>query len=94
MGYGCPVLDSSQPRTAPADQHHSPLQQGTPSTELQSHHALLHHTLGNGSFDVFMKMSKPISVAQLAIADHKNDMQGAAKALDEVLAKCVREVSR
>lgn len=30
---------------------------GLPSTKLQSSHALLHHTLGNGSFDTFSAMS-------------------------------------
>ena len=30
---------------------------GLPSTRLQGSHALLHHTLGNGSFDTFSAMS-------------------------------------
>lgn len=30
---------------------------GLPSTSLQNSHALLHHTLGNGSFDTFSAMS-------------------------------------
>ncbi|KAJ9093779.1 hypothetical protein QFC19_008222 [Naganishia cerealis] len=30
---------------------------GLPSTKLQSSHALLHHTLGNGSFDTFSAMN-------------------------------------
>lgn len=36
---------------------------GTPVTSYQASHALLHHSLGNGDFQVFTKMSSMITVA-------------------------------
>ncbi|GHJ87044.1 hypothetical protein NliqN6_3446 [Naganishia liquefaciens] len=36
---------------------------GLPSTRLQGSHALLHHTLGNGSFDTFSAMSSHLVAA-------------------------------
>jgi pyruvate decarboxylase len=40
---------------------------GTPSTQSQQDHALLHHSLGNGDFQVFNKMSTMITVASTHI---------------------------
>lgn len=42
---------------------------GTPSTLSQRDGMLLHHTLGNGNFDVFANMSKDISCAVAKLND-------------------------
>lgn len=57
---------------------------GQPSTASQRDGMLLHHTLGNGDFDVFVKMSEGIScnVARL------NDPYQAASLIDSVLREC------
>jgi len=31
---------------------------GLPSTDIHNHHALVHHTLGDGRFNVFINMQK------------------------------------
>jgi len=31
---------------------------GLPSTDIHNHHALVHHTLGDGRFNVFINMPK------------------------------------
>jgi indolepyruvate decarboxylase len=36
---------------------------GAPSVPLQSGHAIAHHTLGNGEYNLFQKMSEPVSCA-------------------------------
>lgn len=56
---------------------------GVPSTSLQSAHALLHHTLGNGNFTDFSKMSAHISAAT-AVLDHTSNSNWTAE-LDRVL---------
>lgn len=44
---------------------------GTPNTASQHNHALLHHSLGNGDFQVFTKMSSMITVASTHLTyDH------------------------
>ncbi|GAA5822122.1 hypothetical protein JCM10212_005920 [Sporobolomyces blumeae] len=54
---------------------------GVPSTKLQKNKALLHHTLGDGKFNVFEEASRGITCAQafLSSADH------AAQEVDRVL---------
>ncbi|KAJ5093050.1 Pyruvate decarboxylase [Penicillium angulare] len=57
---------------------------GQPTTQSQKDGMLLHHTLGNGDFDVFTKMSSAIScyVARL------NDPQDAATLIDSAIREC------
>lgn len=37
---------------------------GTPSMSIQQAHSLVHHTLGNGEFDLFYKMTDPVVCAK------------------------------
>lgn len=46
---------------------------GVPATSSQKKHLLLHHTLGNGDFTVFEKMSRPISQTTAALATNINN---------------------
>ncbi|KAJ6093309.1 hypothetical protein N7486_008598 [Penicillium sp. IBT 16267x] len=57
---------------------------GQPTTQSQKDGMLLHHTLGNGDFDVFAKMSAGIScyVAKL------DDTQNAATLIDSAIREC------
>ncbi|KAJ5155622.1 hypothetical protein N7492_008425 [Penicillium capsulatum] len=57
---------------------------GQPNTKSQKDGMLLHHTLGNGDFDVFTKMSSAIScyVARL------NDPHDAATLIDSAIREC------
>jgi pyruvate decarboxylase len=57
---------------------------GQPTTQSQRDGMLLHHTLGNGDFDVFNKMSAAIScyVARL------NDPHDAATLIDSAIREC------
>lgn len=57
---------------------------GTPSTISQQNGQLLHHTLGNGNFNVFSDMSKEISCAIAKIADPYD----AATLIDHALQQC------
>lgn len=57
---------------------------GTPSTASQKNGMLLHHTLGNGDFNVFSNMSKEISCA-IAKLTHPDD---AASLIDNALREC------
>ncbi|TPX68206.1 hypothetical protein SpCBS45565_g03251 [Spizellomyces sp. 'palustris'] len=59
---------------------------GTPSTVSQSKGAVLHHTLGNGDFQVFMRMFKEVTVAQASIVP-----ENAAAEIDRVLTTCVKK---
>src|SRR5271156_4723076 len=36
---------------------------GTPNISTQAAHALMHHTLGNGEYDIFRRMSEPVVCA-------------------------------
>lgn len=54
---------------------------GVPSTKLQKNHALLHHTLGDGKFNVFEEASKGISCAQAFLSSGDN----AAQEIDRIL---------
>ncbi|KAJ3150465.1 Pyruvate decarboxylase 1 [Geranomyces michiganensis] len=57
---------------------------GTPSTVSQADGAILHHTLGNGDFRVFARMSEEITVAQASLTP-----ENAAHEIDRVLRLCV-----
>jgi pyruvate decarboxylase len=57
---------------------------GTPSTISQRDGMLLHHTLGNGNFNVFADMSKEISVAMAKL----NDPYEVAAQIDNALQQC------
>ncbi|KAG0139942.1 hypothetical protein CROQUDRAFT_665822 [Cronartium quercuum f. sp. fusiforme G11] len=45
---------------------------GVPSTSLQAHHAVLHHTLGDGQFDAFTKISGHVTCAQAFLTSSEN----------------------
>ena len=57
---------------------------GTPSTLSQRDGMLLHHTLGNGNFNVFADMSKDISCAVAKL----NDPYEAATLIDNAIREC------
>jgi len=57
---------------------------GMPSTTSQKDGMLLHHTLGNGNFNVFADMSKEISCAMAKL----NDPYDAAQLIDHTLQQC------
>lgn len=57
---------------------------GTPSTISQRDGMLLHHTLGNGNFDVFANMNRDISCAMAKL----NDPHEAATLIDHAIREC------
>lgn len=57
---------------------------GTPSTLSQKDGMLLHHTLGNGNFNVFSDMSKDISCAMAKL----NDPHEATTLIDNAIREC------
>ncbi|MCJ1414542.1 Pyruvate decarboxylase 1 [Xylographa parallela] len=57
---------------------------GTPSTIAQKQGMLLHHTLGNGDFNVFANMNRDISVAMAKL----NDPHEAATMIDHAIREC------
>lgn len=57
---------------------------GTPSTLSQRDGMLLHHTLGNGNFQVFSEMSRNISCAMALL----NDPYEAAALIDNAIREC------
>jgi pyruvate decarboxylase len=57
---------------------------GTPSTVSQRNGMLLHHTLGNGDFNIFSNISKEISCALVKL-NHPDD---AAQLIDHALREC------
>ncbi|KAG0647175.1 Pyruvate decarboxylase [Hyphodiscus hymeniophilus] len=57
---------------------------GTPSTISQRDGMLLHHTLGNGNFNVFTDMNKEISVVTAKL----NDPYEVAAQIDHALQQC------
>jgi pyruvate decarboxylase len=58
---------------------------GYPSTLSQKNGALLHHTLGNGDFTVFSRMSKEISCAVSML----NHLHEAATLIDNAIRECI-----
>lgn len=57
---------------------------GTPSTASQRDGMLLHHTLGNGNFEVFADMSRSITCAMAKL----NDPNDAATLIDNAIREC------
>ena len=57
---------------------------GQPSTHSQKDGMLLHHTLGNGDYNVFANMSSGISCAMAKL----NDPHEAATLIDNALREC------
>lgn len=57
---------------------------GTPSTLSQRDGMLLHHTLGNGNFEVFADMNKDITCATAKLTD----AQDAAQLIDHAIREC------
>ena len=57
---------------------------GTPSTISMKEGMLLHHTLGNGNFDVFANMNRDISCAMAKL----NDPHEAAMLIDNAIREC------
>ena len=57
---------------------------GTPSTLSQRDGMLLHHTLGNGNFNVFAEMSASVSVEVAKL----NDPSSAATLIDHAIREC------
>ncbi|KAI9822429.1 MAG: Pyruvate decarboxylase 1 [Pycnora praestabilis] len=57
---------------------------GTPSTLSQRDGMLLHHTLGNGNFNVFADMNRDISCAMAKL----NDPHEAAALIDNAIREC------
>lgn len=60
---------------------------GVPSTKLQAHQALLHHTLGDGHFDTFANIARNITCAQASLTSPNNNINGspASAEIDRVL---------
>ncbi|PGG99227.1 hypothetical protein AJ79_08657 [Helicocarpus griseus UAMH5409] len=58
---------------------------GAPSTASQFENVILHHTLGNGDYQVFQEMNKHVSCA-VAVLD---DPSKAASMVDDTLRKCI-----
>ncbi|KAF8758973.1 hypothetical protein RHS01_02837 [Rhizoctonia solani] len=59
---------------------------GVPSEALQQKHALLHHTLGDGVFSHFAKMSGPISAAVAKLHTTPTGTDGLPYEVDRVLS--------
>ena len=57
---------------------------GTPSTISQKDGMLLHHTLGNGNFEVFANMNRDITCAIVKL----NDPHEAATLIDHAIREC------
>ncbi|KAI9033680.1 thiamine diphosphate-binding protein [Phycomyces nitens] len=58
---------------------------GTPNTQSQASGAILHHSLGNGNFNVFLEMFTKITVASTQL-----DKKNALSAIDDVLITMMR----
>ncbi|KAJ6588046.1 thiamine diphosphate-binding protein [Mycena capillaripes] len=58
---------------------------GVPSTSQQKAKALLHHTLGDGRYDAYIKAAENFTVSQGIITDKDN----AAATIDRVLTDCI-----
>lgn len=57
---------------------------GSPSTGSQKDYLLLHHTLGNGDFKVFVSIYKNVTIAQADL----EDINTAAAQINAVLREC------
>ncbi|KAJ5096573.1 hypothetical protein N7456_007294 [Penicillium angulare] len=59
---------------------------GFPSTAIQDKKLPIHHTLADGDFEVFMKMSERLSSAAILLREPSE----AAKAIDDTIVTCYR----
>jgi pyruvate decarboxylase len=59
---------------------------GVPSRPTQEKGMVMHHTLGNGDFNVFKNMFSEVSVAMASLVDERT----AAQLFDDALEKCWR----
>ncbi|CAE6468683.1 unnamed protein product, partial [Rhizoctonia solani] len=64
---------------------------GVPSEALQQKHALLHHTLGDGVFSHFSKMSGPISAAVAKLHTSPTGTDGLPYEVDRVLSAALTQ---
>ncbi|QRV86347.1 pyruvate decarboxylase [Ceratobasidium sp. AG-Ba] len=64
---------------------------GVPGEGLQQRHALLHHTLGDGIFSHFSKMSAPISAAMASLTTGPTGTDGLPFEVDRVLRVALTE---
>lgn len=58
---------------------------GVPGEKLQNQHALLHHTLGDGVFSHFSKMSAPISAGMASLVTGPTGTDGLPLEVDRIL---------
>ncbi|MBW7983560.1 alpha-keto acid decarboxylase family protein [Enterobacillus tribolii] len=59
---------------------------GAPSVEAQKNRALLHHSLGDGDFEHFMRMAAEVTCAQASLT-----VENAVEEIDRVLGEAVRQ---
>nr|GAT52511.1 pyruvate decarboxylase [Mycena chlorophos] len=60
---------------------------GVPSTAQQQAKMLLHHTLGNGRYDAYIKAAENVTIAQGIILD----AESAAATIDHILTQCMKK---
>ncbi|KAF7317173.1 Pyruvate decarboxylase [Mycena chlorophos] len=60
---------------------------GVPSTAQQQAKMLLHHTLGNGRYDAYIKAAENVTIAQGIILD----AESAAATIDHILTECMKK---
>ncbi|KAJ8457323.1 hypothetical protein ONZ51_g11605 [Trametes cubensis] len=58
---------------------------GVPSTSQQKAKPMLHHTLGDGRYDAYLKASQQFTIAQAVL----NSKETAAAEIDRILTECV-----
>ncbi|KAF2765469.1 pyruvate decarboxylase [Teratosphaeria nubilosa] len=80
---------SAMNATAGSFAEHVPVVQivGAPAVSAQKSGLLLHHSLGDGKFDIFAEMHQKITVGQANLVD----IRTAAEEIDRVLELCWRE---
>jgi len=66
---------------------------GVPSTGLQSQHAMLHHTLGDGRFDAYQNIYKNVTITQANIT-RKNNRTGTSDAGEEIDRVIVQAIKK
>lgn len=66
---------------------------GAPSTKLQAHKSLLHHTLGDGRFSEFAAMAAHVTAAQALLVSESSNAGGrtATEEIDRVFKICVKQ---
>lgn len=61
---------------------------GVPQVKQQKAKTLLHHTLGDGRFDAYLKAAELFTVAQASLTDKDT----AAAEIDRVITACITRV--